>query len=296
MHSVDEKEPLLTPLVAIISPMHNERRNVAGLVASLENQTFRSFDWFVVDDGSDDGTSDALLALNSSAKPVIIQKSNDGGLIGGSAFSSWRRGVAEAQASGRPYTHFMKLDADVRLGADYVERVLALTVDPTVGLAGGIITSAGMVEQAFHVPGPVKFYSRDALEVVLQLPTAIGFDIMDEILLSKNGLVTRVDKSAGFELARETGLSEGMLHGRVRHGRGCRWTGYSFIYFLLRCLRYFVRKPHLLGPFAMFWGYLTAGPGPYDRDLRRRHAQMQRAKLGCALVHPIRFYRDAYSR
>jgi glycosyltransferase involved in cell wall biosynthesis len=286
----------LTSLIAIISPMHNEAGNVAGIGSALDQQTFRNFDWYVVDDGSEDGTDTALAQLKARNAPMILPKANDGGLIGGSAFSSWRAGVSKALESGRPYTHFMKLDADVRLEPDYLEKVLVLAEQPEVGLSGGVITSIGMVEQAFHIPGPVKLYSRRALDIVLTLPSAIGFDIMDEMILARNGLVTRVDKTAGFELARETGSSEGIVHGRVRHGRGCRWTGYSFPYFLIRCLRYFLRRPYVVGPFAMLWGYLTAGSGPYDADLKRRHAKMQRAKLRRALVNPWRFYREAYSR
>lgn len=286
----------MTTLIAIISPMHNELANISGIAKSLDEQVFRDFDWYVVDDGSDDGTSTALARLSSRQPPTVIEKANDGGLIGGSAFSSWREGVRTALESGRPYTHFMKLDADVRLEPQYLQKVIALAERPDVGLAGGVITSAGMAEQAFHIPGPVKLYSRQALEIVLALPSAIGFDIMDEIILARNGLKTLVDKSAGFELARETGASAGLIHGRVRHGRGCRWTGYSFPYFLLRCLRYFLRRPYVIGPFAMLWGYITAGDGPYEQDLKMRHTRMQRAKLRRALTHPLQFYREAYSR
>lgn len=282
--------------LAIISPMHNEARNISDLAKSLNQQSFRDFEWFVVDDGSDDDTANLLRTLPVLNPPKIIEKSNDGGLIGGSAFSSWLKGVEVALASSTGFTHFMKLDADVRLRPEYLERIVQLHQDDGVGLVGGIILTSGMVEQSLHVPGPVKMYSRKALDVVLQLPRAIGFDIMDEVLLDKHSLKTIVDKSTGFELSRAIGASEGLIHGRLRNGRGCRWTGYSFPYFLLRCLRYFLRRPLFIGPFAMFWGYITAGPGPYDRDLKQRHASMQRAKLREAAKAPVRFYKRVYER
>ncbi|WJL94752.1 glycosyltransferase family A protein [Microbacterium sp. ET2] len=286
----------MEPLLAIVSPMHNEAHNITGLVASLNQQTFRNFHWFVVDDGSDDGTAEHLNQAASSIAPQIIRKKNDGGLIGGSAFSSWRRGVDRALESEAQFTHFMKLDADVRLEPEYLSRVLQLFSDTRVGLASGVITTRGMAEQAVHTPGPVKMYSREALDVVLTLPQAIGFDIMDEVLLESRGFETVVDKSVGFDLSRAIGASEGLVHGRVRNGRGCRWTGYSLPYFLVRCARYFLRRPFIVGPFAMLWGYLTAGPGPYSKDLRRRHARLQRTKLRRALAHPMRFYREVYAR
>jgi dolichol-phosphate mannosyltransferase len=281
--------------IAIISPLHNEVDNVDALCAMLALQTFQDFDWIVVDDGSDDGTVDRLLSAAGPLSPQVISKENDGGLVGGSAFSSWRRGIDVALGADRDYTHFMKLDADVRLSPGYLSTVLALFEHSAVGLAGGVINSPGQREQAFHVAGPVKMYSRRGLGIVLQLPSAIGFDIMDEMILAKNGLSTEVSKRATFELARETGASEGEIHGRVRHGRGCRWTGYSFPYFVARCLRYFLRRPYIIGPFAMFWGYCAAGQGPYDPELRKMHAQMQRGKLLRMFRNPVRFYRDAYS-
>lgn len=286
----------MNPLIAIVSPMHNEADNISGLIEALNKQTFRDFVWFVVDDESTDGTSDLLLSASVRNRPRIITKRNDGGLIGGSAFSSWRRGVEVALAVDEPFTHFMKLDADVRMQPNYLEQVMRIFDDERVGLASGIITSRGMVEQAVHTPGPVKMYSREALDIVLTLPSAIGFDIMDEVLLDMRGFKIHVDKSIGFELARAIGASEGLIHGRVRNGRGCRWTGYSFPYFIARCFRYFARRPLVIGPFAMLWGYLTAGAGPYDTELRHRHARMQRTKLRSAFANPVKFYRRIYVR
>lgn len=275
--------------------MRNEVLNVEPLSRALGEQSFHDFDWYVVDDGSDDGTLEVLNRLTGVHKPTVLSKKNDGGLIAGSAFSSWRRGVEAALASGIDYTHFMKLDADVRLAPSYLDVVMDIFSQPDVGLAGGIIVTPGMMEQAFQVSGPVKLYSRTGLDVVLQLPSAIGFDIMDQMILAKHGLRTVVTKSATYELVREVGMSEGEIHGRYRHGRGCRWTGYSFPYFLIRCTRYFLRRPYVIGPFAMFWGYCTAGPGPYDSELKRMHARTQHTKLREMFTNPRKFYRDAYS-
>ena len=85
------------------------------------------------------------------------------------------------------------------------------------------------------------------------------------------------------------------MHGRYRNGRMCRWTGYSFPYFLLHCARYAARRPYVVGALAMLWGYARAGRGPYATVLRRGHARMQRAKLGQAIRNPVGFWRRAYA-
>ncbi|BBX50955.1 glycosyltransferase family 2 protein [Mycolicibacterium poriferae] len=276
----------------IVTPMHNEIDNVSGLLASLQAQQFRDFDWVVVDDGSTDGTAEYVAEVDTGHLATVLTKTNDGGLIGGSAYSSWRFGVSNA-LPGKPYSHVMKLDADVRLAPDYLQRIVNLAQGPT-GIAGGVIVSKGMVEQKFHVPGPVKLYTVEAYRATESMPNAIGFDVLDEVAASLAGLETRVDTGAHFELARAIGASEGQIHGRFRNGRVCRWTGYSFPYFLVHCGRYLARRPYFVGSLAMLWGYFRAGPGPYAMDLKKAHARMQRAKLGRAIRSPLGFWREAY--
>lgn len=276
----------------IVTPMHNEVDNVSGLIASLKEQRFRDFDWVVVDDGSTDGTAEHLTEVDTENVATVLRKVNDGGLIGGSAYSSWRFGVANALPR-KPYSHVMKLDADVRLAPDYLERIVGLA-QGEVGVAGGVIVSKGMAEQKFHVPGPVKLYTAEAYRATESMPAAIGFDVLDEVAASLAGLETRVDTGAHFELARAIGASEGQVHGRYRNGRVCRWTGYSLPYFLVHCGRYLARRPYLVGSLAMLWGYLRAGHGPYTSDLKKAHARMQRAKLGRAVRRPLGFWREAY--
>lgn len=276
----------------IVSPMHNEADNVLGLISSLRAQQFQDFDWVAVDDGSTDGTAERLAEADTEKRATILSKPNDGGLIGGSAFSSWRFGV-ERVLPEKPYSHVMKLDADVRLAPDYLERIMELARGD-VGIAGGITISKGMTEQKFHVLGAVKMYTVEAYRVIESMPTTIGFDVLDEIAISLAGLETRVDTDAQFELARLTGASAGIAHGRYRNGRGCRWTGYSVPYFLLHCARFLVRPPYVIGSVAMLWGYLRAGSGPYPKELKRAHARMQRAKLARAVQNPMRFWREAY--
>lgn len=280
----------------IVTPMHNEEANVAPLHASLASQTFTSFDWLVVDDGSDDQTAARLSELVDPPRPRVLTKRNDGGLIGGSAYTSWRFGVEAALANDdtRMYTHVMKLDADVRLPPTYLEVVLASMALEGAGIAGGVLVGRGDREQSHHVPGPVKLYTKDAYASLGPLPSAIGFDVMDEICVAAAGMSTSVVKTMAFSVARAIGASEGGIHGRYRNGRVCRWTGYYPPYFLLHAVRYLFRTPRLVGTIAMLIGYLRAGPSPYPRSLREAHSRLQRQKLRSAARAPVRWYRDTY--
>ena len=277
----------------IVTPMYNEIDNVAGLLACLQAQRFRDFDWVVVDDGSTDGTAERLAQVDTEKFATLLSKTNDGGLLSGSEFRSWRFGVERALTQ-KPYSHVMKLDADARLAPDYLERIVALA-SGSVGVAGGVIATRGMAEQKFHVPGAVKLYTIDAYRATESLATAHGFDAIDEIAVNfHTGLETRVDTGAHFELTRAIGASAGEIQGRYRNGRTSRWIGYDFAYFLVHCARYIARRPYVIGAFALLWGYLTAGPGPFAPELKKAHARMQRAKLGRAIRNPLGFWREAY--
>ncbi|MFE4834877.1 glycosyltransferase [Arthrobacter sp. NPDC056691] len=280
----------------IVTPMHNEEDNVRALADCLKGQSFQEFEWWAVDDASDDNTLKLLEVLQSERRLRFVTKTNDGGLIGGSAYTSWRYGVQAAIDSSRetPITHVMKLDADVRLDPDYLSRVIGSFRQQDVGLAGGVIASRGMREQNFHVPGPVKLYTIDAFRLLSVLPSAIGFDVMDEVAIQDQGLRVVVDRQAKFMLSRAIGASEGGLHGRYRNGRVCRWTGYDNAYFLLHCLRYVFRRPFALGSLWMLVGYARAGVGPYSQDLRDAHRRMQKAKLREAVGNPVSWWKKAY--
>jgi hypothetical protein len=187
----------------------------------------------------------------------------------------------------------MKLDADVVLRNDYFTELFQAAHLTPADILGGVIISRDR-EQSEYVPGPVKMYSRKALALVKNLPFATGFDVMDEMICRYNGLQVLVTKNAKFEMTRSIGHSQGKLHGRYRNGLVCRWTGYSFVYFVLHVIRYIFRRPYILGAFWMFFGFCLAGPGPYDSELRKLHGKLQRERLSRIFRSPITTLRKLY--
>ncbi|MDH3012549.1 glycosyltransferase [Gordonia alkanivorans] len=278
----------------VVTPIHNERSNIVQLCEQMAASTLLPTLWVIVDDGSTDGGAELI---DEDALPMptrVLKRENGGGLVGGSAFTAWQYGIDHALAD-CDYDMVMKLDADVELEPTYLEEVAKqMKSGSNVGLVGGVLVGLRDREQTVHVPGPVKMYSFAAYEAMTDLPRAVGFDVMDEVCLKSKGFEVVVRRDLHVSLRRAIGASQGRVHGRRRNGKVCRWTGYWWPYFILHAIRYFFRPPYAVGSLAMVYGFLDAGPGPYDSQLRRLHAAEQKRKLRSALRSPRLWVKTTY--
>lgn len=282
-------------MFVIVTPVHNERSNIAQLASQLAQSSVHPDVWVVVDDGSQDGTGHVARELTLPFPTRVVERENDGGLIGGSAFRAWQAGIdALTEDERTAMSAVMKLDADVELPEHYLERALQALRRPGSGLVGGFKADRTDREQLHHVPGSVGLYSRAGYEALTNLPRRVGFDVMDEIAVRRAGLAVRVLRDLPYTMRRPVGASQGALHGRRRNGVVCRWTGYSRPYFVLHVVRYFFRPPYLVGGIAVAWGYLRAGRGPYPDWAREGLRETQRTKLRQLLRHPWGWLRASY--
>lgn len=285
---------LIQPRVLVVTPARNEKENLQLLANSLMQQDFLPVEaWVIVDDGSSDGTDLVAKQIEMPCKVLVLKREKTGGLITGAAFAAWWQGV-DYGISNFPGAQFvMKLDADVVLEKDYFAELFRNDLADNLGILGGVILGANR-EQKVYVPGPVKMYSLEALNLVRELPVATGFDVIDELACLSKGLQVLIIPNAKFSMNRKIGHSQGLLHGRYRNGLVCRWVGYAPEYFLLHLIRYFFRSPYFFGTFWMLAGYISSGPGPYPNHLRRNHTKIQRLRLKKICRHPMTTLRELY--
>jgi dolichol-phosphate mannosyltransferase len=268
----------------VVTPARNEAHRLPALARSLAAQAPGLIgQWVVVDDGSSDGTRDCLPA-DLPFPALVVARTNDGGLARGSAFGAWRFGAEHGLTLLPTATRVLKVDADVLLDEDCFAHLDAEAAE--AGIAGALLRGEGEVLRHDYTRGPVKSYSRQAYDVVRQLPTAVGFDVVDEVAVRRAGMIVQLVHSAGATVTRETGSSEGLLRGRYRGGVVARWAGYHPLYVTLRLLRYLWRRPYVVGAVATAWGGATAGPGPYPAELRRALHVEQSARLRQLVRHP----------
>ena len=58
-------------MISVITTTHNDKDKLHHLYYSLKKQTFKNFEWIIADDGSDDGTWDAIRGYAKSKKVKI---------------------------------------------------------------------------------------------------------------------------------------------------------------------------------------------------------------------------------
>lgn len=138
---ITKKQPLPERLYLII-PVFNRKETLLQCLNLLEKQTYRNFSVIVVDDGSSDGTAEAVSRLFPDVR-----------LVFGNGNWWWSRsineGVKVALCEKADAIVTMNDDADFK--PDYLEKLLSASV----GMPGAIIGSLGLTQDN----PPMVFYS-----------------------------------------------------------------------------------------------------------------------------------------
>lgn len=181
------------PLVTVVIPAYNARLFVADAVRSVLEQTYAHLECIVVDDGSTDGTDEAVAKLGERVR--TIRKRNGG-------VSSARN--AGARAGSGDYLAF--LDADDLWRPEKIDRQIRLAVQRS-GL-GLVYTGVLVVDEALRPlgerrPAPPDIALRNML--LLRQPSipAIASTalIPTSVFRSLSGFDERLSTSADYDLA-----------------------------------------------------------------------------------------------
>ena len=275
----------------LVTPARNESDRLPQLAASLAAQTVQPLGlWVIVDDGSDDGTAECIDPKTLPFAVEVLRRANTGGLLGASERVAFADGVALGLRQLPNAERVLKIDADLVVAPDHFAALLDTGVDDA-GVIGGVIADLSDRSQPHHVRGGLRAYTRAAWEVAASVPVALGWDVLDEVAIRAAGMTIRVVPGAIATSARRTGTSEGVLKGRRRGGVVARWTGYHPVYFALRLVRYTVKRPVAAGSAVMLWAYVTAGAGPFAKELKQANRAEQTQRLRALARSPIRWVR-----
>lgn len=172
------------PLVVIIVLNWNGCEDTLRCVASLEQQSYGNFSITVVDNGSTDGSRDALRALGS--RVTLISNHENLGFTGGN-----NPALRDAFARGAEYVWLFNNDAEA--DRDALARLVAVCeADPRVGLASPVIRESGNHDEVqvacgrFDVSVPVY----EAIDDLTQVQALLASD-PDSVVLVGTALLIR---------------------------------------------------------------------------------------------------------
>ena len=121
-----------TPRVSIVLPTCDRRDQTSACVSSLLEQDFDDFEIVLVDDGSADGTAEAVEALASTRPDRTVRVLRNERNLGANA--SRNRGVEAARGSLVAF-----LDSDCVADPQWLSRLVGVFDDRSVGAASGLV-------------------------------------------------------------------------------------------------------------------------------------------------------------
>ncbi|MFH0823968.1 MAG: glycosyltransferase [Pseudomonadota bacterium] len=190
------KPPDALPLISVIVPAHNEASTISECVRSVLGQDYPRIELIVVDDRSQDGTSDIVASLTAGKENCRLIRVNDlpSGWTG--KCHALHVGVRHAQGSWLAF-----LDADSRLHEAGLRQTLGMALDRKVGM---VTLSPGLILESLW---------EKALQPVFMGMSAILYPLTkvndpSSSVASANGMFFMIDREAYRKIGGHTDVRD----------------------------------------------------------------------------------------
>jgi biofilm PGA synthesis N-glycosyltransferase PgaC len=275
----------------LITPARDEAAYLEKTIRGVLAQTRTPDLWLIVDDGSTDATPRILERFAAEAPflrilraPAQVGRAGEDRLTIAAEARAFNAALATVDLA--EFTHVGKLDADVELPPDYMERLLErFATEPELGVAGGTLLEQGprgwqpTKVPAYHVRGALKLYSRECFEAIGGIEERLGWDTIDETYARMNGYKTRSLPEPTARHHRPVATRGGTLRGRARHGQCAYILRYGAWWVTLRSLKVACSRPYGLSGVAFLYGYLRSVMRRDDRVEDERYRRFVAREL-----------------
>jgi len=291
------------PVYVLVTPVHNEARDVEKTLTSITSQTVRPLRWVIVDDGSTDKTADIVQGfVDRHGWIELIHLPRHDKRSFGSKVRSFNAGFDRVKDL--PYDVVGNLDGDISFDPDYIEFLLGkFQCDPALGVAGTVFREEGYrsdvdsFEGAKHVPGGCQLFRRETFEQIggFRASPHGGVDWIAVTTARMRGWKTRSFREKYFFHHRPLGTAQrGSLATAYSYGQKDYFVGGHPVWELMRVAYRAIRKPYVLAGVALacgFYGsYLRRPPRTVSNEFIAFHRSEQIAKLKavCTSVFRLR--------
>jgi biofilm PGA synthesis N-glycosyltransferase PgaC len=284
----------------IITPAHNEERDIEKTISSMIAQTIPPIMWVIVNDGSADGTSAIVQRyltphtwIRLKELPVHRDRQFAAKV---SAFNAGYAVVKELK-----FDYIGNLDADLSFEPDYMEYLLGkMSADQKLGVVGtpfiedksesGYDFRFANIE---HVSGACQLFRRACFEDIGGY-TPIrggGIDWVAVTSARMKGWKTRTFTERTLFHHRKMGTAKGnLLQARFKLGREDYYLGSHPLWELFRSFFQMRYKPFLIGGIAILTGYFFAAlkkvKRPIPPELVRFYRKEQMERLRSKFIKP----------
>jgi biofilm PGA synthesis N-glycosyltransferase PgaC len=277
----------------LVTPARNEVKFIELTIQSVVSQSVPPLGWFIVSDGSTDGTDDVVKKYSADYPWIELvrmperRERNFAGKV-----HAFNAGYARAQSL--DYSVIGSLDADMSFDSEYFSYLLEkLDADPKLGLVGTPFKdeNSPIYDYRFvnieHVSGACQLFRRECFEDIGGYVPVKGGCIDHIAVLSSRlrGWKTRTftDKVSIHHRAMGT-AQQGVLMARFKNGGKDYAIGNHPLWELSRTMYQMTKDPFFVGGLMLASGYVWASVRRVKRPVSdeliafARREQMQRLK------------------
>jgi len=251
----------------LITPARNEEAHIGKVLEAIIVQTALPRRWVIVSDASSDRT-DAIVQDYAARHDCIrlLRIEDDAKRNFASQVYAIDAGYDAVQDL--DYEYMGLLDADIVVGPDYYERMLAaFAEDPKLGIAGGLVLDVhkGQIfnpraDNLEHVAGGVQMFRRQCYaDAGGYLPLRYGgMDVVAEVEARRKGWRVQTFDTIQVHHLRLTGYGEGgLIKPKYRDGLRQYLVGHHPLFIIAKCAKRTRERPYVIGSLATLTGFFV---------------------------------------
>lgn len=294
----------------LITAARNESKYIEHTLRSVSSQTHPPERWVIVDDGSTDETPE-IVERYAAQHPWITLFRRPQRADRSFAGKAHAVNAGLEQVGNTDFEVLGNLDADVSFEPDYLGYVVEkFAEDGRLGVAGTPFTEVGGYDSARdsfegqnYVAGPCQLFRRSCWnDIGGYVPNkAGGVDWIAVMTARMKGWKVWSFPEKRFHHHRSMGTAQrSPLSSAYSYGEKDYYLGNSPLWEMFRCSYRMVKRPFLLGGFALLAGFLSAAlrriPRAISPELMRYHRADQMKKLKAVFRSVLRLKKvDSFS-